>query len=441
MAAADFNFANTAGRQLSGVLERGGGTVRAWAVFAHCFTCDKTSLAATRLSRALAERGIGVLRFDFTGLGESEGDFGTGLSGDIQDVVCAARAMADKGMTPQLLVGHSFGGAAVLAAAGELEAVKAVAVIGAPFDAEHVLTHIGPALKDAPAGQRVPVEIGDRAFELGADFVRDICGQNQKARIADLGRALLVLHSPVDEIVSIDNASNIFLNARHPKSFVSLDHANHLLTRAVDSDYAAAVIAAWASRYLEQAPELARMPVEPPVKGVRVEETGAGKFQVRVVTPSTSFLADEPDSVGGLNSGPTPYDLLSAGLGACTAMTCRLYAERKKWPLERVVVEVGHTAKSTSEPDRFVRKIAFQGELDESQHARLLEIADRCPVHRTLTESALVETVRLADDQPDGGAENCVEGHAKLMQEACVEADRSDGAPVRDVIPPPLPEP
>ncbi|MDP2241193.1 MAG: alpha/beta fold hydrolase [Burkholderiales bacterium] len=420
MAATEFNFANTAGRELSGVLEQGDVPVRAWAVFAHCFTCDKTSLAATRLSRALADLGVGVLRFDFTGLGESEGAFGKGLSGDIQDVVCAARAMADQGMTPQLLVGHSFGGAAVLAAAGELETIRAVAVIGAPFDAEHVLSHIGSALEDAPTGQRMPVEIAGRTFELGADFVRDIRGQNQKARIADLGRALLVLHSPVDEVVGIENASEIFLAARHPKSFVSLDHANHLLTDKADSDYAASVVAAWASRYLDLADEA----VETSVQGVRVEETGAGKFQVRVVTPSTTFLADEPVSVGGLDSGPTPYDLLSAGLGACTAMTCRMYAERKKWPLERVVVEVGHIARTASEPDRFVRKIALQGNLDETQRTRLMEIADRCPVHRTLTESAVVETERLPDDQPDAGAENCPDGHGLLMQEACAEADR-----------------
>ncbi|WP_339913648.1 bifunctional alpha/beta hydrolase/OsmC family protein [uncultured Brevundimonas sp.] len=412
-----FDFENTTGRQLSGVLERGDGPVRAWAVFAHCFTCDKTSLAATRVSRALAERGIGVLRFDFTGLGESEGEFGRGLSGDVRDVVCAAEAMAAAGMTPQLLVGHSFGGAAVLAAAGALEAVRAVAVIGAPFDAEHVLTHIGPELKDAPAGRRVPVSIGGRDFELGSDFVRDIRGQNQKARIENLDRALLVLHSPVDEVVSIDNASEIFLAARHPKSFVSLDHANHLLTREADSDYASAVIVAWASRYLK----LTADPVQPPVQGVRIEETGAGKFQVRVVTSSTIFLADEPASVGGLDSGPTPYELLSAGLGACTAMTCRLYAERKSWPLERVVVEVGHTAKTTSEPDRFVRKIAFQGDLDEAQHVRLLEIADRCPVHRTLTESATIETERLPDDQQDAGVETCAEDHVHRMEEVCAD--------------------
>ncbi len=425
MAATDFNFANASGRELSGVLERGEGSVLAWAVFAHCFTCDKTSLAATRLSRALAERGIGVLRFDFTGLGESEGAFGKGLSGDIQDVVCAAQAMADQCMAPQLLVGHSFGGAAVLAAAGELDMVKAVAVIGAPFDAEHVLAHIGSALEDAPTGQRIPVEIAGRTFELGSDFVRDIRGQNQKARIADLGRALLVMHSPVDEVVGIENASEIILAARHPKSFVSLDHANHLLTDKADSDYAASVVAAWAGRYLDLAPNAAEAPVEPPVQGVRVEETGAGKFQVRVVTPSTTFLADEPTSVGGLDSGPTPYDLLSAGLGTCTAMTCRLYAERKKWPLERVVVEVSHTAKAASEPDRFVRKIAFQGDLDQAQYVRLLEIADRCPVHRTLTESAVVETERLPDDQPDTGAENCAEGHGRMMQEVCAEADQT----------------
>ncbi|QOY93504.1 alpha/beta hydrolase [Massilia sp. UMI-21] len=260
----DFNFANAAGRQLSGVLARGRGPVRAWAVLAHCFTCDKTSLAATRLSRALADLGVGILRFDFTGLGESEGRFGKGLSSDIQDVICAARAMSAQGMPPQLLLGHSFGGAAVLAAAADLEMVRAVAVIGTPFGAEHVLTHIAPALHDLPEGQRVPVSVGGRDFELGADFLRDICDQPQAARIAALGRALLVLHSPLDDIVSVENASRIFVAARHPKSFVSLDRANHLLTRKADSDYAAAVIAAWAGPYLRPASEPAALPDDAP---------------------------------------------------------------------------------------------------------------------------------------------------------------------------------
>lgn len=423
MTAVDFDFANLAGRKLTGVLETGPGPVRAWAVFAHCFTCDKTSLAATRISRALADHGIGVLRFDFTGLGESEGAFGQGLSGDVQDVVCAARAMEAAGRTPRLLVGHSFGGAAVLAAAGALDTVAAVAVIGTPFDAEHVLTHVGPALEGVEPGRRVPVSIAGRDFELGADFVEDIRSHNQQARIASLGRALLVLHSPVDDIVSLDNASGIFQAARHPKSFVSLDHANHLLTGKADADYAAAVIAAWASRYVGDV-EADPAGTQPPAQGLRVEETGAGKFQVRVTTASGGFFADEPASVGGLGSGPTPYDLLGAGLGACTAMTCRLYADRKGWPLERVVVEVGHVAKTASASDHFTRKIGFGGGLDDAQQARLLEIADRCPVHRTLTESATVSTERLPEGPPDEGVPDGPEDHVHRMQDVC-----KDGIP------------
>ncbi|GAA0869127.1 bifunctional alpha/beta hydrolase/OsmC family protein [Brevundimonas basaltis] len=415
MAAVDFEFANPAGRTLTGVLETGPGPVHAWAVFAHCFTCDKTSLAAVRVSRALAEAGVGVLRFDFTGLGDSEGVFGAGLSGDVQDIVCAARAMEATGRTPRLLVGHSFGGAAVLAAAGALDQVAAVAVIGTPFDAEHVLTHVGPGIEGLAPGRRVPVSIAGREFELGADFVEDIRSHNQQARIEGLKRALLVLHSPVDDIVSIENASGIFLTARHPKSFVSLDHADHLLTDKADADYAAGVIAAWASRYVGDADAQADAP-PPPAQGLRVEETGGGKFQVQVTTASGSFFADEPVSVGGLGSGPTPYDLLSAGLGACTVMTCRLYAERKGWPLERVVVEVGHTAKTASEPDHFTRKLGFGGELDETQRTRLMEIADRCPVHRTLTESAVISTEGLPDGRPDGGAEDGPEDHLHRME-------------------------
>ena len=417
MTAVDFDFSNPAGRKLTGVLETGTGPVRAWAVFAHCFTCDKTSLAATRVSRALAGLGIGVLRFDFTGLGESEGEFGLGLSGDVQDVVCAGRAMEATGRTPRLLIGHSFGGAAVLAAAGALKSVAAVAVIAAPFDAEHVLTHVGDQLDDVAHGRRVPVSIAGRDFQLGADFVEDIRSHNQLGRIAALKRALLVLHSPVDETVSIDNASGIFQAARHPKSFVSLDDANHLLTREADADYAAAVIAAWAGRYVGDLTEAAA-----PVQGLRVEETGGGQFQVRVTTASGSFLADEPASVGGLGSGPTPYDLLGAGLGACTAMTCRLYADRKGWPLEKVVVEVGHVAKTAAAPDHFTRKIGFGGGLDEAQQARLLEIADRCPVHRTLTESATVSTERLPDG-PDEGVEDSPEDHLRRMQDLCRAED------------------
>lgn len=416
MAARDFDFVNAAGRHLSGALETGAVQPRAYAIFAHCFTCNKNSLAATRLSRALADRGVGVLRFDFTGLGKSEGEFGRGLSSDVQDIVCAATAMADRGMAPQLLIGHSFGGAAVLAAAGALEGIRAVAVIGAPFAADHVLAHLGTALENAAEG-RVSVAIAGREFCLGTDFVEDIRSHNQQERIATLGRALLVMHSPIDEIVSIDNAASIFLAARHPKSFVSLDNADHLLLRKADADYAADVVAAWAGRYLHLASE-----ETPPVQGVRVEETRAGKFQVRVLTPSTTFIVDEPASVGGLDSGPTPYDLLSAGLGACTAMTCRLYADQKGWPLDGVVVEVGHMGKTATAPDLFVRKIGLQGELDEDQSARLIEIAERCPVHRTLAHGSTIETRHLADGLADEGAPDDPQSHARLVQEACADA-------------------
>lgn len=250
MASQDFEFKNATGQRLTGVLETNR-QPKSWAVFAHCFTCDKASLAATHVSRALAGAGIGVLRFDFTGLGESGGRFGRFLSADIEDVVCAAHALQDRGMVPQLLVGHSFGGAAVLAAASKLPSVRAVAVIGAPFSADHILSHLKLSLEDTPLGKRMEVTITGRVFELGANFVRDVCGQDQEARIADLRRALLVLHSPVDDIVSIDNAGAIFEAARHPKNFVSLDDADHLLTGRADCLYASKVIAAWVSRYLD----------------------------------------------------------------------------------------------------------------------------------------------------------------------------------------------
>lgn len=256
MPSTNFDFMNLDGRRLSGVLETGRGASRAWAVFAHCFTCGKASLAATHVSRALAAAGIGVLRFDFTGLGESEGRFGSGLSGDVQDIVAGANALQKNGMSPQLLVGHSFGGAAVIAAASDLPSVRAVAVIGAPFAADHVLSHLGSSVRHLAPDARASVTIGGRAFELGADFVHDVSGQDQRARIANLKRALLILHSPVDEVVSIDCAAAIFEAARHPKSFVSLDDADHLLSREPDSIYASTVMAAWAGRYLDPRTEI-----------------------------------------------------------------------------------------------------------------------------------------------------------------------------------------
>lgn len=412
-----FDFANRRGRSLSGRLEVPEGPVRAWAVFAHCFTCDKRSLAAVRVSRALAERGVGVLRFDFTGLGESEGELAeSGFSANVDDLLDAVARMRAQGCAPALLVGHSLGGAAVLAAAGEVPEARAVAVIGAPCQPEHVLR----LMVGAPDAEgRVALDVGGRQVTLDPAFVEDLKRQDPARRIAALDRALLVLHAPGDAVVGIDNASAIFAAARHPKSFVSLDGADHLLSAAADADYAAGVIAAWADRYL---PATDPAPEDDEPERVTAEETGAGRFQTRITTGGRSFVADEPEAVGGLGSGPSPYALLSAALGACTVMTVRLYAERKGWPLERARAVVRHERRSGAEPaDLFEREVGFSGPLDDAQRARLLEIAGRCPVHRTLERGARVET---RAEVPPGAAAAATEQHFHEMERACREPDR-----------------
>jgi putative redox protein len=413
-----FDFTGAAGQAMAGRLDLPEGAPQGFALFAHCFTCTKLSLAAVRIARALTLRGLGVLRFDFTGLGESEGDFAdSSFSGDVRDLVAAARAMTARGYPPTLLVGHSLGGAAALAAAVELREVAAVAVIGAPFDVAHVARLFADELKTIREQGEAKVDLGGRPFTIRRSFVEDLEAQDQGARIAALRRPLLILHSPRDQIVGVENAAAIFQAARHPKSFVSLDDADHLLTRGADADYAAGVIAAWGARYLPAA--AAAAPPEMPEGHVVVAETGAGRFQVEVAVGKTRFLADAPVAVGGLGSGPGPYDLLSAALGACTAMTLRLYAEPKKWPLARVSVDVTHEKRQDRTlPDLFTRAIALEGALDAAQRARLIEIAERCPVHRTLTRGATIATV-AAGEAPaatgDGGA------HARDMAETCAQ--------------------
>ena len=418
-------FANARGQTLSARLDRPDGTARAYALFSHCFTCDKTAKAAVRISRSLAALGVAVLRFDFTGLGESEGELG-GFSGNVADLISAASHMASLGQAPALLIGHSLGGAAVLAAAQDIASTMTVATIGAPAEVKHVLNLLGDSVARIEADGAAQVNIGGRPFTLGRDFVNDARLQDLPERVAHLHRALLIMHSPVDQVVGIDNASKIFLAARHPKSFISLDAADHLLTKAEDADYAATVIAAWAGKYL---PLAADATADAPDGAVLVEETGAGKFQVQVSVHGSRFVADEPADVGGLGSGPSPYELVSAGLGACTSMTLRLYAERKGWPLQRTRVAVRHDKIAGQvPPDTFTRQIALEGPLDAEQTARLLEIADKCPVHRTLEGGSRVTTSPFpqpppAPDKTAAAAE--ADEHFQDMDEAC----RKEGAP------------
>jgi uncharacterized OsmC-like protein/alpha-beta hydrolase superfamily lysophospholipase len=388
-----FDFASPAGYQLSGQLETPESTPRGWAVFAHCFTCGKNSLAATRVSRALARIGIGVLRFDFAGLGSSGGRFADGgFARDTLDLTAAGEAMRAAGYEPSILIGHSLGGAAALAAAADMPSVRAVATIGAPADVEHVLSKVDPAvLENIRREGEGEVLLGGRPFVVSRQFIDGLSNFDLAARIASLHRPLLVLHSPLDEVVAVDHARRIFEAARHPKSFISLDNADHLLTRHADADYVANMIASWASRYLPAAAETPE-PVRDSQE-VIAEETGQGPYQAEIRTGAARFIADEPVSAGGLGTGPSPYDLLSASLAACTTMTLRMYVNRHQWPVARIRTSVTHAKSRDEHPaDHFTCAVTVQGALDEPQRQKLAAIAERCPVHRTLIDGSSVET-------------------------------------------------
>jgi putative redox protein len=394
MVSKQFNFDSPGGYSLSGLLEIPDMAPRGWAIFAHCFTCGKNSLAASRVSRALAKIGIGALRFDFAGLGASGGRFAQGgFAADARDLIAAANAMQLEGFIPGLLVGHSLGGAAALVAAADMPTIRAVATIGAPSDITHVLNKFDPASLAAVKDKgEAEVQLGGRSFVVSKRFVDGLANFDMATRIVAMHRPLLILHSPRDEVVSIDHARRIFGIAKHPKSFVSLDDADHLLTRQADADFVAKAIACWAERYL--LPPIAERAPTDETKEVFAVETGAGKFQLEIRAAGMRMLADEPISAGGLGSGPSPYDLLSAALAACTTMTIRLYANQKKWPLARIETSITHSKMSDRVPkDVFSRAITIQGPLDEEQRQALLSIAERCPVHRTLVEGATVGTV------------------------------------------------
>ncbi len=404
-----FEFRNDAGEQLVGALERPGGDIAGCAIFAHCFTCSKDIAAASRISRALATQGIAVLRFDFTGLGHSEGEFAnTNFSSNVADLLNAAQALREQLGAPGLLIGHSLGGGAVLAVAGDIPEARAVVTIGAPSDPAHIAHLLKDNQAEIESEGEAEVNLAGRTFTIKRQFLHDIESQRLAERIRTMRKALLIMHSPVDEIVAIDNASEIFLAARHPKSFISLDDADHLLTRRADSQYVAVTIGAWARRYLLDGDSEAPPPRPRVADGeVLVQERDA-KFAQDVYTDRHSLRADEPLNFGGKDSGPSPYDLLLAALGTCTAMTVRMYARRKKLSLVRVAVRLKHDKIHAQDcercetregrVDRIERSLELVGDLSDDQRGDILRIADRCPVHRTLRSEIDIQT-RL--DRPD----------------------------------------
>jgi putative redox protein len=408
-----FDFQGAAGRKLSGRLERAAGRRRGAVLFAHCFTCGKAALPAVRISRALAGRGFDVLRFDFAGLGESEGDFAdTTFSSNVEDLEAAASAMAEAGCAPDVLVGHSLGGAAVIAAAASLPSVRAVATIGAPADLEHLMALLGGALPEIEADGVAEVDLGGaRPARVGRGFVEALRSHDLAADVQALKRPYLVLQAPEDRIVAAENGLQLFALAQGAKSYVSLDGADHLLSDPAHVAYAAEVLCAWSGLEAPAVPE-----PEPDEGWVEVSETGAGGYQVEVLTAAGRFLADEPEDVGGLGSGPTPYELLSAALGACTAMTLRMYAGRKDIALDPVAVQVAH-AKSDGR-DRFERRLLLPDGLSEEQQRRLQEIAGKCPVHRTLTGVAEVSTRRTRPTPQSARAEHLQDLTATLDEDA-----------------------
>lgn len=391
-------FTNDANIALSGILHNAVGEARALAVFAHCFTCTARSKAAVAISRQLARLGVATLRFDFTGLGESDGEFAqSNFSTSIADIEAAVATLEARfDMPVELLVGHSLGGTAVLAAAAQLPQVRAVATLGAPARPEHVTRLIEKStVQDRE--DAVEVNLGGRPFTIGRQLFADLAANSDPSRFADLRAAVLVMHAPLDTIVAIENASEIFLNAKHPKSFVSLDHADHLLSKEADAEYAARVISTWSRHYLSHPmPPEPRDDEAPPADAVAV--TRGGSFLTALDVGGHQLIADEPAGVGGENLGPAPTSLLSAALAACTSMTLQMYAKHKKLPLEHVSTEVRHAKEKRESGNKnetisvFERVIEIIGDLDAAQRKRLIEIAERCPVHRTLHGEVRIDT-------------------------------------------------
>ncbi len=404
-------FYNKQNESLSGLLELPNARINCYAIFAHCFTCSKDGIAATYISRALAENGVAVLRFDFTGLGNSAGDFpNTNFSSNLDDLFAAAEFLQENYAAPQILIGHSLGGSAVLAVAKQIESVRAVVTINSPATAEHVKHLFDDAHNEILNNQSAKVSLGGRSFTIQKQFIEDLDRHNTLDHIKELGKALLVFHSPVDQIVSIDEATRIYLAAKHPKSFITLDQADHLLSDKDDANYVAAVITAWVSRYLadsfssESASTNSRQDDALPIieSGTVIVRERDKKFAREIFTQQHRLISDEPVEQGGADSGANPYELLLAALGSCTSMTLRMYANHKKLDLEAIEVTLRHSRVHLDDcescddkntlVDKIDREIKLVGRLDDDQRKRLLEIADKCPVHKTLVNEIVIET-------------------------------------------------
>ena len=378
----------------------------AYALFAHCFTCSKDLRAVEAISRALNRHGIAVLRFDFTGLGESEGDFAdTNFSSNVDDLVVAADFLAEHYEAPRILVGHSLGGAAVLQAASRLDTVQAVSTIGAPYDPEHVVRHLEDSVEEIESEGEARVTLAGRTFTIRKQFLDDLAAAKMEETIRALDRALLIFHSPLDQTVSVDNAGRIFQAAKHPKSFISLDDANHLLTDPADAKYVGVVLGAWAEKYVDRSRSAREHP-----EGQVTTRTGEA-YRTEIQAGRHSLVGDEPEDVGGHDAGPPPYDFLLSALGSCTGMTLRMYADRKDWPLEETIVRLSHDKIHADDcehceteegrVDCIGREIEVRGDLSDAQRERLLEIANKCPVHRTLhSEVSVTSSLREPAEAP-----------------------------------------
>lgn len=372
-----------------------------YALFAHCFTCSKDFKAVHNISMALTTHGFGVLRFDFTGLGESAGNFSeTSFSSNIDDIITVCRYMSEHYKAPSLVIGHSLGGAAAVVAGSKIDSIKAIVTIGAPSTATHVKHLFTGHVSDINSKGAAEVNIGGRHFTITKQFLEDLEQNDVLQTVRELRKPILIAHSPQDRVVDVENAAALFKAAHHPKSFLSLDGADHLLTQKKDSTYVGNVLSSWASRYLNISPPKTYT-TDLQVVAHLTQDEG---YTTQIQAGEHNLIADEPTEYGGNDFGPSPYELLSAGLGACTAMTIKMYAARKQWPLQEVYVHLSHSKDYDTDMqdtnrqstggkiDKFVREIQLVGPLDETQRQRLLEIANKCPVHKTLLSQMVIET-------------------------------------------------